>query len=59
MERVDWEKVFTPDTPVLEIVTDEELTAEVRKAGCKDIAQVKSVFIESDGTISIIKEDKK
>lgn len=41
-----------------ELITDEELMTEVRKAGLTDIQQIKVAFMESDGSISIIENKK-
>jgi uncharacterized membrane protein YcaP (DUF421 family) len=42
-----------------ELVTDEELMTEIRKAGLSDIEQIKEAFMERDGSISIIEKEKK
>ncbi len=42
-----------------ELVTDEELMTEIRKAGLKDINEIKEAFMESDGSISVIGKDTK
>lgn len=42
-----------------ELVTDEELMTEVRKAGLTDLEQINEAFMESDGSISIIPKESK
>ena len=42
-----------------ELITDEELMTEIRKAGLTNVEQVKEAFMESDGSISIIEKDKR
>jgi uncharacterized membrane protein YcaP (DUF421 family) len=42
-----------------ELVTDEELMTEIRKAGLSDINQIKIAYMESDGSISIIEKEKR
>ncbi|GEO11482.1 DUF421 domain-containing protein [Segetibacter aerophilus] len=41
-----------------ELITDEELMTEVRKAGLTELQQIKVAFMESDGSISIVKNEK-
>jgi uncharacterized membrane protein YcaP (DUF421 family) len=41
-----------------ELVTQEELMTEIRKAGCNSLTQVKTAYMESDGSISIIENEK-
>lgn len=41
-----------------ELITDYELMTEVRKAGLTQLDQIQFAFMESDGSISIIKKDK-
>jgi uncharacterized membrane protein YcaP (DUF421 family) len=40
-----------------ELITDEELMTEVRKAGLTELEQIKVAFMESDGSISIVKNE--
>ena len=39
-----------------EFVTAEELMAQLREAGLEDCSQVKAAYMESDGSISVIKQ---
>lgn len=39
-----------------EFITDEELAAKIRQEGVDDIAQVKRMYLEGDGEISLIKQ---
>lgn len=41
-----------------ELVTEEELMAELRKEGVEDLAMVKLAVMEADGEISIVKENR-
>lgn len=41
-----------------EFITTEELNEKLREAGLEDISQVKFMYMESDGEISIIKYEK-
>jgi uncharacterized membrane protein YcaP (DUF421 family) len=41
-----------------ELITDEELNAKLREEGLESIADVKVMYLESDGEISIVKRDK-
>jgi len=41
-----------------ELVTDEELKTELRKAGLKSFDDVSTAYMESDGSISIIQKSK-
>ncbi len=40
-----------------ELITEEELTSQLRKQGIEDVGGVKLAFIEPDGHISIIKAE--
>jgi uncharacterized membrane protein YcaP (DUF421 family) len=40
-----------------EFITDEELAAKIRQEGVDDIAQVKRMYLEGDGEISLIKHE--
>jgi uncharacterized membrane protein YcaP (DUF421 family) len=40
-----------------EFITDEELAAKIRQEGVDDIAQVKRMYLEGDGEISLIKQE--
>lgn len=40
-----------------EFITDDELTAKIRQEGVDDIAQVKRMYLEGDGEISLIKQE--
>jgi uncharacterized membrane protein YcaP (DUF421 family) len=40
-----------------ELLTVEDLRSELRKQGVEDIAQVKAAFMESDGSISVIRRE--
>jgi len=40
-----------------ELVTTEELMAQLREKGIEDYAQVKRACMEADGMISVIKRD--
>ncbi len=40
-----------------ELITEEEVTSQLRKQGIEDVGGVKLAFIEPDGHISIIKEE--
>ena len=42
----------------VELVTKEELMAQLREKGIEDCAQVKRAFMEADGTISVIKMEE-
>ena len=42
-----------------EFITTAELNEKIREAGLENLAQVKLMFMESDGEISIIKRDDK
>jgi uncharacterized membrane protein YcaP (DUF421 family) len=41
-----------------ELITDDELNAKVREEGLESIADVKVMYLESDGEISLVKRDK-
>src|SRR5690349_14012539 len=41
-----------------ELVTEAELLGQLREQGVEDFSQVKAAYIESDGRISVIKEDQ-
>ncbi|MCW3111723.1 MAG: hypothetical protein JWR18_119 [Segetibacter sp.] len=41
-----------------ELITDEELMTEVRKAGFSTLEQIKVAFMESDGSISVVEKNK-
>jgi uncharacterized membrane protein YcaP (DUF421 family) len=40
-----------------EFITEEELGAKIRQEGVDDIAQVKRMYLEGDGEISLIKQE--
>jgi uncharacterized membrane protein YcaP (DUF421 family) len=40
-----------------EMITMEELMGELRKQGCDDLAKVKSVYMEGDGSLSVVQID--
>ena len=40
-----------------EFITDEELNAKIRQEGVEDIAKVKLMYLESDGEMSLIRQD--
>ncbi|CAA9892456.1 conserved membrane hypothetical protein [Candidatus Methylobacter favarea] len=40
-----------------EMVTEEELMSKVRQQGLEDLSQVRDVYMEGDGTISVIKRE--
>ena len=40
-----------------EFITDEELNAKIRQEGVEDIASVKLMYLESDGEMSLIRQD--
>jgi len=42
-----------------ELMTVEDLKSELRQNGVEDLAQVKAAYMESDGTISVIRRDGK
>ena len=42
-----------------ELITEEELMSEIRQAGVEDIHEVAKVYMEGDGTFSVIRKDKK
>jgi uncharacterized membrane protein YcaP (DUF421 family) len=41
-----------------ELITMEELMAQLREQGIDDLAQVKKAYMEGDGKLSVIKYDK-
>lgn len=41
-----------------EFITDEELNAKIRHEGVEDIATVKRVYLETDGEMSVIRNDE-
>lgn len=41
-----------------ELITDEELMTEVRKAGYSRLEEIQVAFMESDGSISIVEKNK-
>jgi uncharacterized membrane protein YcaP (DUF421 family) len=41
-----------------ELITDDELMAKIHEEGLESIAEVKMMYLESDGEISIVKRDK-
>ncbi len=41
-----------------EFITDEELNAKIRHEGVEDIADVKCMYLESDGEMSVIRNDE-
>lgn len=40
-----------------ELITDDELLSQLRLQGCDDPAMVKAAFVESDGRISVVRQD--
>lgn len=42
-----------------EMITDEEVSSQMRQNGIEDISDVKTAYLESDGHFSFIKKDKK
>ncbi|MDO9267775.1 MAG: DUF421 domain-containing protein [Methylobacter sp.] len=42
-----------------ELITDEDLIGQLRKQGISDISKVKEAFMESDGQISLVENEKK
>ena len=41
-----------------EFITDEELNAKIRQEGVEDVATVKRLYLEADGEMSLIRQDK-
>jgi len=41
-----------------EFITDEELNAKIRHEGVEDVATVKRMYLEADGEMSLIRNDK-
>ena len=41
-----------------ELVTMEELMSELRQAGMEDLSQIEKVYLEGDGTFSVIRKDE-
>jgi uncharacterized membrane protein YcaP (DUF421 family) len=41
-----------------EFITDEELNAKIRQEGVDDIATIKRMYLEADGEMSLIRQDK-
>lgn len=41
-----------------ESITDEELNAKIRHEGVDDFATVKSMYLEADGEMSLIRQDE-
>ena len=41
-----------------ELITEAELRGQLREQGVEDISQVKVAYIESDGRISVIKDER-
>jgi len=42
-----------------EYITTEELMAKLREQGSDDLSEVKAMFLEADGEISVLKKEKK
>jgi uncharacterized membrane protein YcaP (DUF421 family) len=42
-----------------ELITFEELMAQLREQGLEDCSQVKAAYVEADGTISVLRHDKR
>lgn len=42
-----------------EMVTDDEIGAQLRTQGIHDIGDIKQAYLEADGTTSVIKNDAK
>lgn len=42
-----------------ELITEEELMSQIREQGLDDIGKVKEAYMESDGHISIVKQEKR
>lgn len=40
-----------------ELITDQELSAKIRQEGLEDIAMVKLMYLESDGEMSLIRQE--
>jgi uncharacterized membrane protein YcaP (DUF421 family) len=40
-----------------ELITEEELKAKIRQEGIEDLAKVKRMYLESDGEMSLIRQD--
>ncbi|MGZ8163357.1 MAG: YetF domain-containing protein, partial [Methylobacter sp.] len=41
-----------------EMLTEEELMSKIREQGLEDLSQVKEIYMEGDGTISVIKREQ-
>ena len=41
-----------------ELITDEELNAKIRQEGIEDVANVKRMYLEADGEMSLIRRDE-
>jgi uncharacterized membrane protein YcaP (DUF421 family) len=41
-----------------EMITEDELMSKIREQGLEDLTQVKDVYMESNGTISVIKREQ-
>ena len=41
-----------------EWITDEELKAKIRQEGVEDMANVKRMYLEADGEMSLIRRDE-
>ena len=46
---------FLRDAMRREMVTEEELLAELRKQGVSDVSQVRQSYLEADGQVSVVK----
>lgn len=42
-----------------ELITEEELLAQLREQGLDDVGKVKEAFMESDGHISVVEQERK
>ena len=40
-----------------EFITDQELNAKIRQQGVEDITEVKRMYLEADGEMSLIKQE--
>jgi uncharacterized membrane protein YcaP (DUF421 family) len=42
-----------------ELITEEELISQIREQGLEDVGEVKEAYMESDGHISVVKQDQR
>ena len=40
-----------------EFITEEELMAELRKQGVRDVSEVKEACLEADGSVSVVRKN--